>query len=142
MWHSERKATHSDTVDLLQCGIQREKPLIQTLLIFCSVAFREKGCTAGRHSGAFERTAQEGATRVEAEYPPLHHPAGCPTTKPTQKAWPQNPHPQTTTHQERLSPTLQGKYKRQLTLGSGHPPPCPSPRTQKLTSPLWRTQSY
>ena len=35
------------TVDLLQCGIQRQKPLIQTLLIFCSVAFREKNHSFG-----------------------------------------------------------------------------------------------
>ena len=83
VWHSETKATLSDTVDLLHCGNQKQKPLIQALLIFYSVACGKKGCTAGGHSGAVERTAQEGAARVEAEYPPIHHPAGCPTTKPT-----------------------------------------------------------
>ena len=44
VWHSETKATHSDTVDLLQWGIQRQKPLIQVryCVNFCSVAFRDK----------------------------------------------------------------------------------------------------
>ena len=111
---------HSDAVDLLQCGIQRErlycrlafwqhgiqseKPhyvswaFVEALSTFCSVAFREEGCAAGRHSGTAKSTAQEGPAGVQAECPPLHYPADCPAAKPTQRTWQQNPHPQTATH--------------------------------------------